>query len=80
MTHINDSNASTNLKKIATGIEGLDLIAGGGLPFGRSTLLSGTAGSAKPSLPPSSWPKASGRISPASLSPLKTRPTTSQKM
>jgi KaiC/GvpD/RAD55 family RecA-like ATPase len=33
--------------KLRTHIEGFDLIADGGLPQGRSTLLSGTSGSAK---------------------------------
>ena len=33
--------------KLATGIEGFDAIAEGGLPEGRSTLVSGTSGSAK---------------------------------
>ncbi len=33
--------------KLLTGIEGFDLIACGGLPIGRTTLISGTAGSAK---------------------------------
>jgi circadian clock protein KaiC len=35
------------IPKIRTEIEGFDLIAIGGLPEGRSTLLSGTSGSAK---------------------------------
>ncbi|WP_374571162.1 circadian clock protein KaiC [Phenylobacterium sp.] len=35
------------LEKLATGIVGFDQIANGGLPKGRSTLLSGTAGSGK---------------------------------
>lgn len=35
------------VKKHPTGIEGLDHVAQGGLPQGRTTLLSGTAGSAK---------------------------------
>jgi circadian clock protein KaiC len=35
------------IEKLATGIPGFDLIAAGGLPRGRSTLISGTAGSAK---------------------------------
>lgn len=35
------------LPKIKTGIEGFDLISYGGLPAGRTTLISGTAGSAK---------------------------------
>lgn len=34
-------------EKMPTGIEGFDLIANGGLPKGRTTLLAGTAGSAK---------------------------------
>jgi len=36
-----------NMTKLPTGISGLDLIACGGLPEGRSTLVSGTSGSAK---------------------------------
>jgi circadian clock protein KaiC len=35
------------VQKLTTGITGLDLITQGGLPRGRATLLSGTAGSAK---------------------------------
>ena len=35
------------IEKTATGIEGFDYIADGGLPVGRTTLISGTAGSAK---------------------------------
>jgi circadian clock protein KaiC len=35
------------IEKLKTGMEGLDLITGGGLPLGRTTLISGTAGSAK---------------------------------
>lgn len=35
------------VEKLATGIEGFDLVANGGLPSGRTTLVSGTAGSAK---------------------------------
>ena len=35
------------IKKLETGIQGFDLIAKGGLPKGRTTLVSGTAGSAK---------------------------------
>ncbi len=38
---------SVQLAKMPTGIAGLDLIAGGGLPTGRSTLVTGTSGSAK---------------------------------
>lgn len=35
------------LRKLETGIRGLDFISGGGLPEGRTTLVSGTAGSSK---------------------------------
>ncbi len=35
------------VEKLATGIEGFDLITNGGLPIGRTTLIAGTAGSAK---------------------------------
>ena len=35
------------IEKLLTGIEGFDLVTNGGLPIGRSTLVSGTAGSAK---------------------------------
>ncbi len=35
------------IEKLLTGIEGFDLVTNGGLPAGRSTLISGTAGSAK---------------------------------
>jgi circadian clock protein KaiC len=35
------------IEKLKTGIAGFDLIANGGLPKGRTTLISGTAGSAK---------------------------------
>ena len=35
------------VEKLATGIEGFDLIAKGGMPKGRTTLVSGTAGSGK---------------------------------
>ena len=37
----------TAVHKLRTGIPGFDLIAAGGLPLGRTTLISGTAGSAK---------------------------------
>lgn len=41
-------SASTScVQKLATGINGFDLVSGGGLPLGRVTLVSGTAGSAK---------------------------------
>ncbi len=43
---IGDATGS-GLRKLATRIEGFDLIANGGLPRGRATLLSGTSGSAK---------------------------------
>ncbi|MBU0617363.1 MAG: hypothetical protein KKI02_06585, partial [Planctomycetes bacterium] len=33
--------------KIATGVEGLDLVTNGGLPKGRATLVAGSSGSAK---------------------------------
>ena len=35
------------IQKLETGMQGFDLIAKGGLPKGRTTLVSGTAGSAK---------------------------------
>jgi circadian clock protein KaiC len=35
------------IEKLLTGVEGFDLVTRGGLPLGRSTLISGTAGSAK---------------------------------
>ena len=38
---------SGGIPKIRTEIEGFDLISDGGLPRGRTTLLSGTSGSAK---------------------------------
>ena len=38
---------STQISKLETGITGFDFVAGGGLPKGRTTLLAGTAGSAK---------------------------------
>lgn len=40
-------NTSTPIKKLTTGIPGFDLIAAGGLPHGRTTLVTGSAGSAK---------------------------------
>lgn len=44
-----NTNASEDrqIAKLATGIPGLDLITDGGLPIARTTLLTGTAGSAK---------------------------------
>ncbi len=40
-------NDPMNIYKLATGIPGFDHIAVGGIPLGRTTLVSGTAGSAK---------------------------------
>lgn len=40
-------NGKNELIKLATGIHGFDQIANGGIPKGRSTLVSGTAGSGK---------------------------------
>lgn len=42
-----DVRAQGHLPKLPTGIDGFDLISDGGLPQGRTTLLAGTAGSAK---------------------------------
>lgn len=42
-----ERNGSGGLRKLRTGIPGFDLIAQGGLPMGRTTLVAGTAGSAK---------------------------------
>lgn len=44
---MSNKNESRGIRKIQTGIAGFDLIAMGGLPQGRTTLLAGTAGSAK---------------------------------
>jgi circadian clock protein KaiC len=44
---MSDEPVFTQVEKLHTGIEGFDLIANGGLPRGRTTLISGTAGSAK---------------------------------
>lgn len=41
------SNAGPSIEKIETGIDGFDLISEGGLPKGRTTLITGTSGSAK---------------------------------
>ena len=41
------SKQPAQIQKLATGIFGFDLITNGGLPQGRTTLISGTAGSAK---------------------------------
>lgn len=43
----NGIEAVAGVTKVATGIEGLDLITEGGLPRGRTTLVTGSAGSAK---------------------------------
>lgn len=42
-----NSRSNLELAKLPTGIQGFDQIANGGLPKGRSTLVSGTAGSGK---------------------------------
>ena len=47
MTDTVESDNSSGVDKIATGIPGFDIIAEGGLPHGRATLVAGTAGSAK---------------------------------
>ncbi len=47
MPNTKNANPVDSVEKLATGIEGFDLIAAGGIPLGRSTLVSGTAGSAK---------------------------------
>jgi len=44
---VRDKEKNAQIDKLATGIDGFDLIANGGLPKGRTTLVSGTAGSAK---------------------------------
>ena len=41
------SHALTSVQKLPTGIEGFDDICQGGLPIGRSTLISGTSGTGK---------------------------------
>lgn len=41
------SRRPEKIEKLLTGIEGFDLVTNGGLPIGRSTLIAGTAGSAK---------------------------------
>lgn len=40
-------SVNNGVQRIETGIEGFDAISRGGLPEGRTTLLSGTAGSGK---------------------------------
>ena len=49
MTKLTDAQkpANRSLPKVLTGIQGLDEITGGGLPRGRPTLISGTAGCGK---------------------------------
>lgn len=42
-----ENRTGQGLEKLPTGIPGFEHIAGGGLPLGRTTLLSGSAGSAK---------------------------------
>jgi circadian clock protein KaiC len=42
-----DSNVVMHIYKLPTGIRGFDIIAGGGLPAQRTTLVAGSAGSAK---------------------------------
>lgn len=44
---VRNGRESNSVTKLETGIPGFDLICEGGLPEGRTTLLSGTAGSAK---------------------------------
>ncbi len=44
---MNNAVVCTPVCKLATGIAGFDLVAEGGLPCGRTTLVSGTAGSGK---------------------------------
>jgi circadian clock protein KaiC len=44
---MSDRKAVLQIEKLETGITGFDFVAGGGLPKGRTTLLAGTAGSAK---------------------------------
>ncbi|HVG22248.1 MAG TPA: circadian clock protein KaiC [Blastocatellia bacterium] len=42
-----ETNEQAGIEKLETGIQGFDFIAYGGLPRGRTTLVTGTAGSAK---------------------------------
>lgn len=44
---MNDAGVFKNLEKLPTGISGFEIISEGGLPRNRTTLLTGTAGSAK---------------------------------
>ena len=46
-TKENEVTRHTGVKKLRTGISSLDIIAKGGLPINRTTLISGTAGSGK---------------------------------
>ena len=41
------SNSLMQVQKLPTGIEGFDDVCHGGLPIGRSTLISGTSGTGK---------------------------------
>ncbi len=41
------SQPARSVEKLVTGISGFDFIADGGLPLGRATLVTGSAGSAK---------------------------------
>lgn len=43
----NESSQITPVRKLTTGIEGFDRITLGGIPMGRTTLIAGSAGSAK---------------------------------
>ncbi|AHG88253.1 circadian clock protein KaiC [Gemmatirosa kalamazoonensis] len=47
MTSSSPTNRSGEVTRLPTGIPGFDIIAGGGLPRQRATLVAGTAGSAK---------------------------------
>ena len=47
MNNLNKQRQMAEVEKLETKIEGFDLISCGGLPKGRTTLISGTAGSAK---------------------------------
>ncbi|MEB3356363.1 MAG: circadian clock protein KaiC [Synechococcales bacterium] len=44
---MNDSRRTGSIAKLMTGIPGFDILSEGGLPKGRTTLISGTAGSGK---------------------------------
>lgn len=47
MSESNDGDRGAGVRKVPTGIESFDMIAEGGLPENRTTLVSGTAGSGK---------------------------------